>query len=51
MSTQDPRPESLPQRVWESVQRDELPLQTDQSRMKFVMNNLVLHIHPKPLAE
>ncbi len=51
MSTQDPRPESLPQRVWESVQRDELPPQTDQGRMKFVMNNLVLHIHPSKVAK
>jgi quinol-cytochrome oxidoreductase complex cytochrome b subunit len=43
---QDPRPESLPQRVWESVQRDELPPRDDRGRMRLVMNNLVLHIHP-----
>ncbi len=51
MTIQDPRPDSLPRRVWESVQRDELPPQTDQGRMKLVMNNLVLHIHPSKVAK
>lgn len=50
MTVQDPRPQSLPQRVAESIQRDDLPLQDDRSRMKFVMNNLVLHIHPSKVA-
>jgi quinol-cytochrome oxidoreductase complex cytochrome b subunit len=51
MTVQDPRPESLPHRVIDSIQRDELPLQDDRSRMKFVMNNLVLHIHPAKVAK
>ncbi len=51
MTTQDPRSPSLPQRVWESVQRDELPPQDDRGRMKLVMNNLVLHIHPSKVAK
>ncbi|GAB4438117.1 MAG: hypothetical protein Kow00120_05600 [Anaerolineae bacterium] len=53
MTTQnelDPRPDSLPQRVVDSIQRDDLPLQDDRSRMKYVMNNLVLHIHPSKVA-
>ena len=50
-TTQDPRPESLPQRVWDSVQRDELPPQDDRGRMRLVMNNLVLHIHPSKVAK
>lgn len=50
MSTTDPRPDSLPHRVIESIQRDEFPLVDDRSRMKFVMNNLVLHIHPARVA-
>lgn len=51
MTVQDPRPESLPQRVWESVQRDELPPQDDRGRMRVVMNNLILHIHPSKVAK
>jgi quinol-cytochrome oxidoreductase complex cytochrome b subunit len=47
---QDSRPESLPERVIRSVQRDELPLSTDRSRSRYVMNNLVLHIHPSKVA-
>ncbi len=47
---QDPRPESLPQRVWESILRDELPPADDRSRMRIVMNNLVLHLHPSKVA-
>ena len=50
MTTQDPRPESLPQRVWDSVQRDELPPPDDRGRMRVVMNNLILHIHPAKVA-
>lgn len=48
--TFDPRPESLPQRVKDSVQRDEFPLRDDRSRLRFVMNNLILHIHPSKVA-
>ncbi|MCC7207453.1 MAG: cytochrome b N-terminal domain-containing protein, partial [Anaerolineae bacterium] len=46
----DPRPENLPQRVWESIQRDELPPRDDRDRMRYVMNNLVLHLHPSKVA-
>lgn len=46
MSTIDPRPEQLPQRVVESINRDDLPLIDDRSRLRYVMNNLILHIHP-----
>jgi quinol-cytochrome oxidoreductase complex cytochrome b subunit len=33
-------------RVVESIQRDPLPPQDDRGRMRVVMNNLLLHIHP-----
>lgn len=46
----DPRPEHLPQRIWESIQRDELPPPDDRGRMRLVMNNLVLHLHPSKVA-
>lgn len=46
MTTIDPRPEQLPQRVVDSINRDDLPLDDDRSRLKYVMNNLLLHIHP-----
>ncbi len=47
----DPRPQDLKQRVWESIQRDELPPQDDRGRMRVVMNNLVLHLHPSKVAK
>ncbi len=47
----DPRPEDLKQRVWESIQRDELPPQDDRGRMRVVMNNLILHLHPSKVAK
>ncbi|MBZ0283845.1 MAG: cytochrome b N-terminal domain-containing protein [Anaerolineae bacterium] len=47
----DPRPEDLKQRVWESIQRDELPPRDDRGRMRLVMNNLVLHLHPSKVAK
>lgn len=47
----DPRPENLQKRVWESIQRDELPPQNDRGRMRVVMNNLVLHLHPSKVAK
>lgn len=47
----DPRPENLKQRVWESIQRDELPPRDDRGRMRLVMNNLVLHLHPSKVAK
>ncbi len=45
MSTLDPRPENLPQRVAESIQRDKPFSDDDRDRMKAVMNSLLLHIH------
>jgi quinol-cytochrome oxidoreductase complex cytochrome b subunit len=51
MTLQDPRPDSLPERVRQSIRRDEFPLADDRSRMKAVMNNLVLHIHPSKVAK
>ena len=47
----DPRPEDLKQRVWESIQRDELPPSDDRGRMRMVMNNLLLHLHPSKVAK
>jgi quinol-cytochrome oxidoreductase complex cytochrome b subunit len=46
MTTVDPRPDLLPQRVADSINRDDLPLTDDRARMRYAMNNLVLHIHP-----
>lgn len=46
MTTIDPRPEPFPQRVADSINRDDLPLTEDRSRLRYVMNNLLLHIHP-----
>lgn len=45
MTTLDPRPESLPQRVIESIQRDKPFSEDERDRMKAVMNSLILHIH------
>lgn len=50
MTTLDPRPDSLPKRVAESIQRDPLPPADDRGRMRVVMNNLILHIHPASVA-
>jgi quinol-cytochrome oxidoreductase complex cytochrome b subunit len=53
MSTQssvDPRPESLVNRVKESIRHDEGNTQDDRGRMRAVMNNLVLHLHPSKVA-
>jgi quinol-cytochrome oxidoreductase complex cytochrome b subunit len=46
----DPRPERIESRIRESIERDDLPLGDDRSRMRYVMNNLVLHIHPSKVA-
>ncbi len=51
MSTIDPRPEQLPQRVADSINRDDLPLVDDRSRLRYVMNNLILHIHPSRVTK
>ncbi|MEZ4667421.1 MAG: cytochrome b N-terminal domain-containing protein [Anaerolineae bacterium] len=47
----DPRPEHLKQRVWESIQRDKILPRDDRGRMRAVMNNLVLHLHPSKVAK
>ena len=47
----DPRPDDLKQRVWESIQRDALLPRDDRGRMRLVMNNLVLHLHPSKVAK
>lgn len=47
----DPRPEAITQRVVESISRDDLPLVDDRSRLRYVMNNLILHIHPSKVSK
>lgn len=47
----DNRPDDLSKRIWESIQRDELPPRDDRARMRVVMNNLILHIHPSKVAK
>lgn len=42
---------SLPRRFLESIQRVPLPLKDDRDRMRLVMNNLILHIHPAKVAK
>ncbi|MBK8020615.1 MAG: cytochrome b N-terminal domain-containing protein [Chloroflexi bacterium] len=37
--------------MWESIQRDELPPKDDRGRMRVVMNNLILHLHPSKVAK
>lgn len=51
MTTIDPRPDPLPQRIADSINRDDLPLTDDRSRLRYVMNNLILHIHPAKVAK
>ncbi|MBZ0302996.1 MAG: cytochrome b N-terminal domain-containing protein [Anaerolineae bacterium] len=46
----DPRSEQITRRIRDSIERDDLPLSDDRSRMRYVMNNLVLHIHPSKVA-
>ncbi len=50
MTTPDPRPDSFLERVRISVQREDIPAQDDRGRMRTVMNNLVLHLHPSKVA-
>lgn len=42
----DPRSENITGRIVDSIQRDELFPKEDRSRMRAVMNSLVLHLHP-----
>ncbi len=44
--TQTSPKEPLVKRVVHSIQRDPLPPEDDRGRMRIVMNNLFLHIHP-----
>lgn len=46
----DPRPDGVLQRVKESFQRESVPLTDDRGRMRAVMDNLVLHLHPSKVA-
>ncbi|MCC6905079.1 MAG: cytochrome b N-terminal domain-containing protein [Anaerolineae bacterium] len=49
----DNLPEARPglvQRLWRSVQRDPLSPESDRDRMRLVMNNLILHLHPSKVA-
>ena len=43
---QDERPPSFPTRVFQSIQRVPLFPQEDRDRLKLVISNLILHIHP-----
>jgi len=38
-------------RLYKSILRDPFPPQDDRERMKVVMNNLVLHIHPSKVSQ
>lgn len=51
MSSIDPRPDEFPQRVADSINRDEFPLDTDRNRLRYVMNNMILHIHPSRVSK
>jgi quinol-cytochrome oxidoreductase complex cytochrome b subunit len=51
MSTIDPRPEEFPKRVADSINRDEFPLNNDRNRLRYVMNNMILHIHPSRVSK
>jgi quinol-cytochrome oxidoreductase complex cytochrome b subunit len=43
--------EPVVKRVVQSIQRDPLPPEDDRGRMRLVMNNLILHIHPAKVAK
>jgi quinol-cytochrome oxidoreductase complex cytochrome b subunit len=52
--TNPPLPEAKPNllaRIRRSIQRDPLTPEDDRGRMKLVMNNLVLHIHPSKVSK
>jgi quinol-cytochrome oxidoreductase complex cytochrome b subunit len=38
-------------RLYRSIQRDPLPPEDDRGRMRLVMNNLILHIHPARVSK
>lgn len=45
-SENQPENKSIISKIAHSIQRDPLPPETDQGRMRMVMNSLILHIHP-----
>ena len=49
-NTPEPKP-TLYNRVRQSIQRDPLAPSDDRGRMRLVMNNLVLHIHPSRVSK
>jgi quinol-cytochrome oxidoreductase complex cytochrome b subunit len=49
--TQETRPKPLVKRFVQSVQRDPLFPQEDRDRLRAVMGNLILHIHPPKVAK
>ena len=46
-----PNKPTLGTRIKESIQRDPLHPTDDRGRMKMVMNNLILHIHPARVSK
>ncbi len=42
----DTRPPSLTQRIASSIKRGDFPPQDERGRLRYVMDNLVLHLHP-----
>lgn len=48
---QTPQKEPVLKRIFQSIQRDPLPPEDDRGRMRVVMNNLILHIHPAKVAK
>lgn len=54
MSDKQAQPEEktrVLKRILNSIQRDPLPPGDDRERMKFVMNSLILHIHPSKVSK
>jgi quinol-cytochrome oxidoreductase complex cytochrome b subunit len=43
-------PRAFLQKLWQSIQRDPLSPGDDRDRMRLVVNNLVLHLHPTKVA-
>lgn len=50
-SNTGPAPVEAVRKWWGSVQRDPLNPEDDRGRMRLVMNNLVLHLHPSKVAK
>jgi quinol-cytochrome oxidoreductase complex cytochrome b subunit len=45
-TTMNGQPPNLSQRIIDSIKRGDLPPHDERSRLRFVMDNLVLHLHP-----